>query len=174
MPNREQKRVERRKRKERGAQRKAELVSRMESGYEAKNRAARDRLEPLEENERPLVVTVCAVVAGLIALASPVAWLAGAQINGDKPPLIDVFWPTFLMGMAAYGMFRVRYWAVLGFDVVLAFFILIGALGAIGAESVVAALVFVALAGVSGTLFWFMVRAMARIQMPDRPSRPPL
>jgi hypothetical protein len=32
-------------------------------------------------------------------------------------------------------------------------------------------LVLVAIIVGAGTLFWFMVKAMARIQMPERPSR---
>jgi hypothetical protein len=32
-------------------------------------------------------------------------------------------------------------------------------------------LVLVATIALAGTLFWFMVKAMARIQMPERPSR---
>ena len=30
------------------------------------------------------------------------------------------------------------------------------------------------LIAIAGTLFVFMIKAMARIQMPERPSRPPL
>jgi len=173
MANREQKRAERQKRKARGAERRAELGDRMAAGYEAKNRAAREKLEPLAENERPTVVTICAVIAGLLAVASPIAYLAGAEIRGQKPPVIDVVWPMFLMGMASYGMWRARYWAVLGFDVILAFFLLIGALGLIGAHSALAAGVYVALIAGAGALFFFMVKAMARIQMPERHVPPP-
>jgi hypothetical protein len=174
MANREQKRVERQKRKARGQERKAELMDRMSETYESRNRAARERLEPLEENERPTVVTVCAVIAALLAVGSPIAYLAGAEIRGERPPVIDVIWPMLLMGMAAYGMWRSRYWAVLGFDVILALFILIGALGLIGANSIGAALIYTGLLAGAGTLFFFMVKAMARIQLPERPTGPPL
>jgi hypothetical protein len=37
--------------------------------------------------------------------------------------------------------------------------------------SVGGAVVLVAIIVLAGTLFWFMVKAMARIQMPERPSR---
>jgi hypothetical protein len=174
MADRERKRAERQKRKARGAARRTELTERMSASYEAKNQAAREKLEPLAEDERPLVVTVCAVIAALLAIASPIAYLAGAEIRGERPPLINVIWPMILMGMAAYGMWKARYWAVLGFDVILALFILIGALGLVAAPNVGAAIVYLALVAIAGTLFYFMVKAMARIQMPDRPSRPPL
>jgi hypothetical protein len=169
MADRERKRAERQKRKARGAERRTQMGARTE----AKNQAARARLEPLAENERPTVVTICAVIAGLLAVASPIAYLAGAEIRGQKPPVIDVVWPMVLMGMASYGMWRARYWAVLGFDVILAFFLLIGVLGLIGASSVLAALVYVVLIAAAGTLFFFMVKAMARIQMPERRVTPP-
>jgi hypothetical protein len=78
------------------------------------------------------------------------------------------------MGMAAIGMWRARYWAVLGFEVVLAFLILSAAIGLVGATSAIQVAGNVALIAVAGALFYFMIKAMARIQMPERPSRPPL
>jgi hypothetical protein len=170
MANREDKRAERQKRKARGAERREEMATRTE----AKNRAAREKLEPLAKNERPLVVTIGAVIASLIAVAVVVAYVAGAKVNGDRPALLQVITPAFLMGMAAIGMWRARYWAVLGFEVVLAFLILSAAIGLVGATSAVQVAGNVALISVAGALFYFMIKAMARIQMPQRPSRPPL
>jgi hypothetical protein len=172
MADRERKRSERQKRKARGTQRREELAARMEAGYSAKNQAARERLEPLEENERPLVVTIGAVIAGLISLAVVVAYLAGATVNGAKPPLIQVLTPAFLMGMASFGMWRARYWAVLGFEVVLAFLILSAAIGLVAATSWIQVVGDLALIAVAGALFYFMIKAMARIQMPERPTQP--
>jgi hypothetical protein len=174
MADRERKRAERQKRKARGAARKAELVERMETGYAAKNEAARERLEPLAEDERPLVVTIGAVIAGLIAAAVVIAYAAGAEVNGERPNILQVITPAFLMGMASFGMWRTRYWAVLGFEVVLAFLILAAALGLVAATSVIQVVGNLALIAVAGTLFYFMIKAMARIQMPERPTRPPL
>src|SRR5436189_163500 len=71
-------------------------------------------------------------------------------------------------GMASYGMWRARYWAVLGFDVVLVFLMIVAVGGLIEAKNVPAAVVFAALIAGAGTLFYFMVKAMARIQMPER------
>ena len=63
MASRERKRAERHKRKARSAERRAQIAAR----YEERNRAAREALEPLSEDERPAVVTVGAVISGLIA-----------------------------------------------------------------------------------------------------------
>jgi hypothetical protein len=120
------------------------------------------------------VVTIGAAIAGAIALAVVVAYVAGAQVNGKRPAVLQVITPAFLMGMASYGMWRARYWAVLGFEVVLAFLILAAAIGLVGATSAVQVLGNVVLIAISGALFYFMIKAMARIQMPERPTRPPL
>src|SRR5688500_6051763 len=64
--SRERERAERRKRKERGTERGAELAAKREAmaaRTEAKNEAARDELEPLEQGERPLVVTIGAIIS---------------------------------------------------------------------------------------------------------------
>ncbi len=69
MADRERKRAERRKRKERGVHRQQELAERRErmaARTEAKNEAARDALEPLEEDERPRVVTIGAVISAVV------------------------------------------------------------------------------------------------------------
>jgi steroid 5-alpha reductase family enzyme len=68
----------------------------------------------------------------------------------------------------AIGMWRVRYWAVLGFQAVLALLLLGATLGLLSAHAVAPVIGNVALIGVAGTLFYFMIRALARIQMPTR------
>ncbi|HYP56132.1 MAG TPA: hypothetical protein VEQ41_07520 [Solirubrobacterales bacterium] len=165
----------RRKRKRRPGGGAAEPVTpreRMERGYaraEQRNREAREALEPLGEDERPTVVTVGAVISALIALSIVVGYLAGTEVDGEKPPLAQVVAPTLLMGMMAWGMWHARYWAVLGFQLLLvlvlfsAFFGL--ALFSAGVGQILATL---ALLAGAGTLFFFMVKAMARIQMPTR------
>jgi hypothetical protein len=68
-------------------------------------------------------------------------------------------------------MWHSRYWAVLGMQTLLALTLIAAALGLVTAENAAAMLVLVAILVLAGTLFWFMVKAMARIQMPERPSR---
>jgi steroid 5-alpha reductase family enzyme len=65
-------------------------------------------------------------------------------------------------------MWRVRYWAVLGFQAVLALLLLAASLGLLSAHGVGQVLGNLALIAVAGTLFYFMIKAMARIQMPTR------
>ena len=159
-----------RKRKQRGAA--LTPRERMERGYaraEERNQEAREALEPLEEGERPLVVTIGAIISALIVVSIVVGYLAGTEVNGDKPPLAQVLAPSLLLGLMAYGMWRARYWAVLGFQLILVFLIFSAVYGlALQAATVGQVLATLGLLAVTGTFFYFMVKAMARIQMPTR------
>ncbi len=139
---------------------------------EERNQKVRDELEPLAEGERPTVVTVGAVVSGLIALSIVVGYLAGVHVDGEKPKLAQVLAPALILGVMSYGMWRARYWAVLGFQLVLVLVLFSSFLGLIATASSVMEFVGTTLVLVgAGTFFYFMVKAMARIQMPER--RPP-
>jgi hypothetical protein len=145
---------------------------RMERGYaraEERNQEVRENLEPLEEGERPLVVTIGAVLAGLICVSILVGYLVGVEVEGDKPRLAQVLAPALIMGVMAWGMWRARYWAVLGFQLLLVFLIFSAVFGlAVQASSLAEIATTLGLLAVSGTFFYFMVKAMARIQMPSR------
>ena len=57
------------------------------------------------------------------ASRSSIGYLAGTEVDGEKPRFVQVLAPALLMGMMAWGMWRARYWAVLGFQLVLVFLI---------------------------------------------------
>lgn len=147
----------------------------MSRGYaraEQRNQEAREALEPLAEGERPTVVTVGALVAALVALSIVAAYFAGGDVNGEKPNLAQVAAPTLIMGFMAWGMWHARYWAVLGFQLILVFLIFSAFFGlVVGATSVAQILGTLALLIAAGAFFYFMVKAMARIQMPTRAPR---
>ena len=69
-------------------------------------------------------------------------------------------------------MWQAKYWAVLGMQTLLAL-TLIGSCARPSSPSsnVGGALLLLAIIAGAGTLFWFLVKAMARIQMPERPTR---
>jgi hypothetical protein len=144
----------------------------MEHGYaraEERNQEIRESLPPLAEGERPLVVTIGAAIAALVAISILAGYLAGVEVEGDKPRLAQVLAPALIMGVMAWGMWRARYWAVLGFQLILVFLIFSAVFGLAVQVSTVAQ--FAATFGlllVAGSLFYFMVKAMARIQMPSR------
>ena len=181
MGSRERKRAEKRKRKERSGDRTAELQAQREARAartEAKNKAAREALEPLEPDERPGVVTVAAVISALLVLGTLISYVAGVEVStfddfgtktGEaKPNLFFTVVSSLVLGAMTYGLWKARYWAVLGFQTLLVLLIVVSILALVQATEVLRALgLFAFLAG-SSFLFYRMVKAMARIQMPDR------
>jgi hypothetical protein len=157
---------ERVKRKRRGA----DTMTRGYARAEQRNQEAREALEPLAEGERPTVVTIGAVVSALIVLSIVGGYLAGVKVNGETPKFAQVAAPALIMGFMAWGMWRARYWAVLGFQLILVFLIFSAVFGlAVQASTVPQFAATLGLLAVTGTFFYFMVKAMARIQMPTRP-----
>jgi hypothetical protein len=74
---------------------------------------------------------------------------------------------AIMLGAAA-GMWRAKYWAVLGFQALLALSIIIASLRLLTASNVWAVVVPLAIIVLGGWLFWKLVRALARLQMPAR------
>jgi hypothetical protein len=171
MAGPERKRAERQKRKARTAQRREHVAARTEE----RNRAAREKLEPLQEDERPVVVTIGAVVSALIALVFWVSTVLAATghvtVRGNEPSPIAAGVLAAVLTAMAWGMWRARYWAVLGFQAFLAIALLAGTLGLIQVEAWPQAVGTVLVIAAAGTLFYFMIKAMARIQMPERKPR---
>ena len=161
------------KRKRRGAApAKQHPMARGYAKAEERNREAREALEPLAEGERPTVVTIGAIVAALISLSVVIGYATGVEVNGEQPKLPQVVAPAVIMGMMAWGMWHARYWAVLGFQLILVVVLFSAFFGlVVGASSIGEILGTLALLLVAGAFFYFMVKAMARIQMPTRLPR---
>jgi hypothetical protein len=138
------------------------------SRSERRNADARAALVPLEEGERPLAVTVAAVLAGGLVVANVALAVGGYEIQGKKPAAAGVIVFTALLLAMAIGLWRVRYWAVLGMEALLAITMLLFSLALPFASNVRAVVVSLAVLIPAAALFWFLIRAMARIQMPDR------
>jgi hypothetical protein len=192
---RDRKRAERQKRKRRSTERPSSVAASIEAPeapaesngdpaqetfqekmarrYEERNDEARAKLEPLEEGERPTAVTVGAIASAVLAIVftvSAVLAIAGVEAGGrDIKPLPIIVFGAVLWAMTL-GMWRARYWAVLGFQTVLLLVMLASAFGLVVVNSVLQAVGTTLLLAGSGTLFYFMIRAMARIQMPSSPG----
>jgi hypothetical protein len=154
----------------------AEAMSRGYARGRERDEAIRRSLEPLSPGERPRAVTVAAIVALCFAIANVVAALAGADLSSqDKNPATVTVVTTAILLIAATGMWLAKYWAVLGFQIILALQIIAGSLALIRVEKWWIAIGLTVLIGLLGWLFWKLVRAMARLQMPDparqRPDR---
>ncbi len=192
---RDRRRAERQKRKRRSTERMSDSVEtpdeaseaaaasngtppetfqeKMARRYEERNDEARAKLEPLEEGERPAAVTVGAIASAVLALIFTVSAglaIAGVDAGGRHiRPLPIIVFGVVLWSMTI-GMWRARYWAVLGFQTVLLLVMLASAFGLVVVSSVFQAVGTTLLLAGSGTLFYFMIRAMARIQMPSPPG----
>jgi len=149
----------------------------MKAGYakaEIKNQAVRESLEPLEADERPTVVTVGAIFAAVVAaifwVSTGIAVFTGAEVNGTRPNIAQLVLTAMIMSVMFVGMWQARYWAVLGFQMLLVLLILAAIAGLIVAATLVQLLSTLILTVGLSVLFWFMVKAMARIQMPKHPS----
>jgi hypothetical protein len=116
-------------------------------------------------------VTIGAIVAALLAATNLGAYLAGAEISGERPALPGILSYTALMLTAAVGMWRAKYWAVLGMEAILGILLVIFMVLLFTASNVVTVLISLAVIVPAGALFWFLIKAMARIQMPERAPR---
>jgi hypothetical protein len=111
---------------------------------------------------------IAASLAALLAIANVVAWAAGLDVEGKKPGAFGVLLFAVLMLLAAWGMWDRRYWAVLGFEALLAITLCIAALSLLVASNVAAVVLCVAILGPVGWLFWKLIRVMGRLQAPQR------
>lgn len=141
----------------------------MSRGYarsRERDEAVRASLEPLEPGERPGAVTVAAVAALVLGLLL----IAQAALDDDaQTGGLLVF--AAVMFVAAAGMWKAQYWAVLGFEFFLGLTLVFAAVSLMFAGNVLGVVYSAVILALAGTLFWKLVRAMARLQMPKRPGR---
>lgn len=127
----------------------------------------RAELDPFAPGERPPAIVIATALAAALGIANLVAYALGVKIQGKTQSPAVLLFPA-VMAMAAVGMWRLRYWAVLGFEALLALIVVAFALFLVRAANVEAvALCLVAIAG-GGWLFFKLVRVMTRIQLPTR------
>jgi len=137
----------------------------------ARDEAIRQSLEPLAPGERPRVVTIAAIVAFAFAIANVVATLAVDDLSSDNGnPTTVAIVTTAVLVVAGVGMLARQYWAVLGFQCILGLQIVIFALALSRVQKWWVGLGLVVAIGLLGWLFWKLIRAMARLQMPTRPG----
>src|SRR5207302_5962888 len=107
----------------------AEPESAVQRGYrrgEERNEAVRAGLTPLGPGERPWPLRAAAAVALLIAVGNIVQVAFGTEVKFGSThtsvPGVALF--SLIMLVCAIGMWQRRYWAVLGFEALLAIVIL--------------------------------------------------
>ena len=143
---------------------------RMARGYargRERDAAAREALVPIAPGERPWPIVASAVLAALFALANLVLILAGWEVDGERPIATGLVFVA-VMAAAAIGIWHLKYWAVLGFEVLLGVTFIGAMLSLLRASDVWAVLLAVLVMALTGPLFYLLIRQMARIQLPKR------
>jgi hypothetical protein len=136
---------------------------------DAETRAA---LTPLGEGERPGALRVAIAVSGLLAVGVIVGALTVHDLKRNGGSIPGAIFIAGVLLVLARGMYARRYWAVLAFEALLAFQIIVTSLALVVASTVTAALICVAGIGLGGWLFWKLVRVMGRIQAGERGHGP--
>lgn len=139
---------------------------------EERDRELRAALVPLAPGERPAALAVAIVAAAALAVAVLVGAATIHDLSRHGGSLPGALFLAGVLAALTVGMARARYWAVLGFEALLAFQILVASLALVLASSLLAALACVVVVGLSGWLFWKLVRVMGRMQAPPL-SQPP-
>jgi hypothetical protein len=145
----------------------------MRRGYarsEARNAAVRAGLTPLSPGERPLGLRVAVALTGVLALVNLAGFVAGIEIDGDRPSAVATVIFAAVMLALAFGMWVRNYWAVLAFEALLGITVTLAALSLLVASNVEAVAVCLLIIVVGGWLFWKLVRVMGRLQAPQ-PTR---
>jgi hypothetical protein len=131
--------------------------------------AIRATLTPLAPGEHPPALKVAIGVAIALAVANLVAFALGADVPGSGSRASGLIFVVVML-LAAWGMWRQRYWAVLGFATLMALIAVVFTLLLLIASNVLAVVVCVTFAASAGWLFWKLIRVMARLQAPQRVS----
>jgi len=129
---------------------------------------ARAALKPLAPSEWPRPLIAAIAVALLLAVVVMVGAASVHDLNRHGGSLAGaIFLATVLVALAS-GMYRHRYWAVLGFEALLAFQVIVTSLALVVASTLTAAAGCVVSIGLGGWLFWKLVGVMGRIQAGER------
>ena len=134
--------------------------------------AARAKLEPLERGERPTAVTVGAIVsvvfAGIFTASAVIAALGSVEVSVTS--LRRSGSRVFAAALCGWGCRGgCGYWAVLGFQALLLIVLVLAALGLVVVSTIPEPPREPRSPGGLGRAY-FMIRAMARIQMPRPPD----
>lgn len=125
-------------------------------------------LQPLGERERPVPLLVAVAVALVLAFGVCLSLVTVHDLARHGGSLPGGLLLAGVLLLLAWGMYERRYWAVLGFEALLAFQVIVTSLALIVAETLLAAGLCLLSMGLAGWLFWKLVRVMGRIQAGER------
>jgi len=124
---------------------------------------ARAALEPLGENERPIALLIAVAVCALLALGVIIGAATVHDLSHRGGSLPGGALLAAVLAALAVGMYRRRYWAVLAFEALLAFQVVVTSLALVVASTLPTAALCLLSIGLGGWLFWKLVRVMGRI-----------
>jgi len=125
-------------------------------------------LLPLAPGERPTALLVAAAVCVLVAAGVIAGALSVHDLARHGGSLQGALFIAVILLALAYGMYGCRYWAVLGFEALLAFQIIVTSLALVVASTLLAAGLCLLSIVLAGWLFWKLIRVMGRIQAGER------
>jgi len=134
---------------------------------EARNEELRAELEPLAPGERPKIIAVSAAITLVLAVVNGVLAATGYEVDGANTTQSAIIFAAIMLALTV-GLWQVQYWAAVGFQVVLGLTAVSAGLGLLVSSNLRALVLCVVLLVASGTLFWFLIRAMGRMQAPRR------
>jgi hypothetical protein len=132
---------------------------------------ARAALAPLGESERPRALVVAVAVSALLAVGVVVGALTVHDLSSHGGSLAGGVFIAAILALLAHGMYRRRYWAVLGFEALLAFQVIVTSLALVVASTLAAAGGCLLAIVLGGWLFWKLIRVMGRIQAGEHQER---
>jgi hypothetical protein len=142
--------------------------SREHADRSRRSERTREALEPLREGERPAALLIAVTVCALLALSVIIGGATVHDLSRHGGSLPGAVLLALILALLAQGMYRRRYWAVLGFEALLGFQILVTSLALVVASTVLSAALCLLGVGLAGWLFWKLVRVMGRIQAGER------
>jgi len=125
-------------------------------------------LEPLGPDERPPALLFAVAVSALLSAGVLAGGLTIHDLSRHGGSLPGAIFLACVFAALAQGMYRRRYLAVLAFEALLAFQVIVTSLALVVASTVKAAAVCVVSIGLGGWLFWKLIRVMGRIQAGER------
>lgn len=140
----------------------AEMMKRGYARAEVKNQATREALEPLKPGERPGILV--ATVVWILVIAAVMVYNAVASNGLSNGSRVGNGVMVLLILVAAFGTWRLEYWAILGTQTLLALTLVSLVLAAMVVTNLWLVLLAVVGALVSGYFFYKMVKVMARVQ----------
>ncbi|MGE4425746.1 MAG: hypothetical protein AB7G37_04755 [Solirubrobacteraceae bacterium] len=149
----------------------------MARGYakaEEKNQAIRESLQPYKEGERPREIIFALVWLALMVGNFIYGAITVDTETGDRENVVGRIQNIGLMLLtllSAWGTWRMKYWALLGTQTLIAIAVIMLTLFALTTTVIWLIPLSLIVVGLSGWLFMRLVKVMARVQLGEREER---